>query len=88
MDNADDLADASLGSGEPNILDDPEDDSISAERPARSQLSRHDDTCGAGRGGVQRSDGSAGGQRRRARAGPAAGAILHEGESIRVRFAR
>ena len=69
MDSADDLADAKPGQRRAQHPGRPRGRLHYAERSARSQLSRHDDTCGAGRGGVQRFDGSARGQRRGAVAG-------------------
>jgi cell division protein FtsI (penicillin-binding protein 3) len=88
MDSADDLADAGAGSGEPNILEDPEDDDAAPNAPRvpnfrgmtmRAVLAEATSKgltvlpAGSGVARVQE---------------PPAGSILHEGERIRVRFAR
>jgi cell division protein FtsI (penicillin-binding protein 3) len=88
MDSADDLADAGPASGEPNILEDPEDDANTPNAPRvpnfrgmtiRAVLaeaaSKGLTVLPAGSGVARLQD-------------PAAGSILHEGERIRVRFAR
>jgi len=88
MDNADDLADASLGSGEPNILDDPEDDSITPNTPRvpnfRGMTIRAVLAEAASKGLTVLPAGSGVARLQE----PAAGSILHEGQRIRVRFAR
>jgi cell division protein FtsI (penicillin-binding protein 3) len=88
MDSADDLADASLGSGEPNILDDPEDDAATPNAPRvpnfRGMTMRAVLAEAASKGLTVLPAGSGVARLQE----PAAGSILHEGERIRVRFAR
>jgi cell division protein FtsI (penicillin-binding protein 3) len=88
MDSADDLADASLGSGEPNILDDPEDDANPPNAPRvpnfRGMTMRAVLAAAASQGLTVLPAGSGVARLQQ----PAAGSILHEGERIRVRFAR
>jgi cell division protein FtsI (penicillin-binding protein 3) len=88
VDSADDLADASLVSGESNILEDPEDDDAAPNAPRvpdfRGMTIRAVLAEAASKGMTVLPAGS-GVARLQV---PAAGAILHEGERIRVRFAR
>jgi cell division protein FtsI (penicillin-binding protein 3) len=90
-DNSDDLADTSLVSGQPNILDDPEDDAVPN---APSNAPRVPNFHGMTMRAVLAEAASKGLNVLPAGSGvarlqePAAGAILHEGERIRVRFAR
>jgi cell division protein FtsI (penicillin-binding protein 3) len=87
-DSADDLADASLAADQPNILDDPEDDAAAPNAVRvpnfRGMTIRAVLAEAASKGMTVLPDGS-GVARLQA---PAAGTILHEGERIRVRFAR
>jgi cell division protein FtsI (penicillin-binding protein 3) len=89
MDSADDLADAGAASGEPNILEDPEDDGNTPPNAPRvpnfrgmtiravlaEAASKGLTVLPAGSGVARLQE-------------PVAGSILHEGERIRVRFAR
>ncbi len=87
-DSADDLADVSLTEDEPNILDDPEEDAAAPDAIRapnfRGMTIRAVLAEAASKGLTVLPDGS-GVARLQA---PAAGAILHPGERIRVRFAR
>lgn len=87
-DNSDDLADASLVNGQTNILEDPEDDAappnavrvpnfhgMTIRAVLAEATSKGLTVLPAGSGVARLQE-------------PAAGAILHEGERIRVRFAR
>jgi cell division protein FtsI (penicillin-binding protein 3) len=95
-DNSDDLADASLVSGQPNILDDPEDDAAppNAQPDAAPNAPRVPNFRGMTMRAVLAEAASKGLNVLPAGSGvarlqePPAGAILHEGERIRVRFAR
>ena len=89
--DADDVADASFAEDGPNILDDPEEgDGASAPKNAPRVPNFHGMTMravlaeAAQKGYVIQPDGSGTARLQ----SPPAGAILHEGERIRVRFAR
>jgi cell division protein FtsI (penicillin-binding protein 3) len=88
MDSADDLADAGPASGEPNILEDPEDDADAPNAPRvpnfRGMTMRAVLAEAASKGLTVLPAGSGVARLQE----PAAGSILHEGERIRVRFAR
>jgi cell division protein FtsI (penicillin-binding protein 3) len=91
VDNSDDLADTSLVNDQPNILDDPEDDDAPNAQPNAPRVpnfrgmtmravlaeaaSKGLNVLPAGSGVARLQE-------------PPAGSILHEGERIRVRFAR
>jgi cell division protein FtsI (penicillin-binding protein 3) len=91
-DNADDLADTSLADDQPNILDDPEDDAAASnDQPNavrvpdfRGMTMRAVLAAAASKGMTVLPDGSGVARLQ----SPPAGSILHEGERIRVRFAR
>jgi cell division protein FtsI (penicillin-binding protein 3) len=87
-DNADDLADSGLADDGPNILDDPEDDAAAPNAVRvpnfRGMTMRAVLAEAASKGVIVLPVGS-GVARLQA---PPAGSILHEGERIRVRFAR
>ncbi len=87
MDSADDLADAGPASGEPNILEDPEDDATpNAPRvPNFRGMTMRAVLAEAASKGLTVLPAGSGVARLQQ---PAAGSILHEGERIRVRFAR
>jgi len=88
LDSADDLADASLGSDQPNILDDPEDDAAAPNGPRvpnfRGMTMRAVLAEAASKGLTVLPAGSGVARLQQ----PPAGSILREGERIRVRFAR
>jgi cell division protein FtsI (penicillin-binding protein 3) len=87
MDGADDLADAGPASGEPNILEDPDDDAApNAPRvPNFRGMTIRAVLAEAASKGLTVLPAGSGVARLQE---PAAGSILHEGERIRVRFAR
>jgi hypothetical protein len=88
QDSADDLADASLVADQPNILDDPEEDGSAPNAPRvpnfRGMTIRAVLAEAASKGLTILPAGSGIARLQQ----PPAGAILHEGERIRVRFAR
>jgi cell division protein FtsI (penicillin-binding protein 3) len=88
MDSADDLADAGAANDEPNILEDPDDDSIAPNTPRvpnfRGMTIRAVLAEAASKGLTVLPAGSGVARLQE----PAAGSVLHEGERIRVRFAR
>jgi cell division protein FtsI (penicillin-binding protein 3) len=88
MDSADDLADAGDGSGDPNILEDPEDDDAAPNAPRvpnfRGMTMRAVLAEATAKGLTVLPAGSGVARVQE----PPAGSILHEGERIRVRFAR
>jgi cell division protein FtsI (penicillin-binding protein 3) len=89
MDSADDLADAGAASGEPNILEDPEDDTNTPPNAPRVPnfrgMTMRAVLAEAASKGLTVLPAGSGVARLQE---PAAGSILHEGERIRVRFAR
>jgi len=87
VDSADDAADVSLVSDEPNILDDPEDDAApnAVRVPNFRGMTMRAVLAEAASRGMTVVPAGSGVARLQA---PPAGSILHEGERIRVRFAR